>query len=471
MIFNSLTFLCFLAIVHLVYALPMSWQKRKAHLWFSSYLFYAAWNPPFVLLLWISTLVDWFAGKAINSTTSLSRRRLFLGLSLTTNLGLLGYFKYGEFLLDSFTGLIALAGIQYSPPEWQIVLPVGISFYTFQSLSYTLDIYKGRLQPWSRFSDFAFFVTFFPQLVAGPIVRAADFMPQCIEEKRANSTQMGWGFMLLTLGIFEKVILADALLAPVADQVFDSANLAGGGDAWTAIFAFSGQIFFDFSGYSLCAIGVAMTLGFVLPDNFRFPYAALGFSEFWRRWHISLSTWLRDYLYIPLGGNRKGTARTYINLMTTMLLGGLWHGASWRFVVWGGLHGLYLCIERLIRNRFNGPIIADVQLLKLAAGAATFCVISTTWVFFRAESFGDAFFLLSQMISERGLHLLSWQESLRVGVTIVLLFSGHWLMRDSSLEEVAAGLPVILRVALPVAVLVILSLHSGGDRAFIYFQF
>ncbi|MBM9606493.1 MBOAT family O-acyltransferase [Desulfopila inferna] len=471
MIFNSLTFICFFIIVHLVYALPLSWEKRKIHLWLSSYIFYAAWNPPFVLLLWISTLIDWFAGKNIARTSSRHKKRILLLISLATNLGLLGYFKYGTFLLESFVSLSEAVGIHYQPAVSHIVLPVGISFYTFQSLSYSLDIYRGKLKPWPKFTDFAFFVTFFPQLVAGPIVRAADFLPQCRVSRRATSYQMGWGLTLLVLGLFEKVILADTIMAPVADMVFSNSDLSGTADAWLGVFAFSGQVFFDFSGYSLCAIGAALSLGFVLPDNFRFPYAAVGFSDFWRRWHISLSSWLRDYLYIPLGGNRKGELRTYINLMITMLLGGLWHGAAWTFVAWGGLHGLYLSVERYLLKHLGDVEFFRKRIVQGMLGLLTFILVSITYVFFRAQDFPDAFHLLTLMFSTGELQLLSFSQSLQVAVTLGLLLVGQWLLRDSSLEALATAVPPAVRVVLIAGALVTLSLHRGGDRAFIYFQF
>src|SRR5688572_18835656 len=265
------------------------------------------------------------------------------------------FFKYGTFLLDNFVTIVNSMGIDYQPAKPNIILPAGISFYTFTTLCYTIDMYKRESKPVKTLLDFSLFVTFFPHLVAGPIVRPPQLVPQFATPKSANRQQMMQGLFLLTLGLFMKVVMADTFLAGPSDSVFNFGNQLSGLDAWMGVLAFSGQIFFDFAGYSTCAIGVAMCLGFTLPENFRFPYAAIGFSDFWRRWHITLSSWLRDYLYIPLGGNRKGKGRTYINLMLTMLLGGLWHGASWTFVVWGGLHGLYLCAERLLTRNKEVP--------------------------------------------------------------------------------------------------------------------
>lgn len=471
MIFNSLTFLFFFAAVHCVYALPLSWEKRKVHLWLSSYIFYAAWNPPFVVLLWISTLVDWFAGQKIAKAATAQRKKIFLALSLAVNLGMLGYFKYGGFLLETFASFLQAAGLEYQPAAPNIILPVGISFYTFQSLSYTLDIYRGRLEPWPRFTDFAFYVTFFPQLVAGPIVRAADFLPQCLEPKRATPYQMGWGLSLLVIGLFEKVILADTVMAPIADTVFANPEGAGSMDAWSGAFGFTSQVFFDFSGYSLCAIGVAMTFGFVLPDNFRFPFAAIGFSDFWQRWHISLSSWLRDYLYISLGGNRRGDLRTFANLMMTMLLGGLWHGAAWTYVAWGGLQGLYLVVERYLVSILGDIAFFKTKVVRAFLGLLTFVLFCIGLVFFRAREFGDAFTLLWAMFIHHEQQLLSQAETLQVMLPLGVLLVGQALMRDSSLEKVAARIPVPLRILLIIGALLALSLHSGGERAFIYFQF
>ena len=274
--------------------------------------------------------------------------------SLAVNLGLLGFFKYRVFFLENFVALLNSVGVDFHPARPSIILPVGISFYTFQTLSYTLDIYMGKMKPARSFLDYALFVTFFPQLVAGPIVRAAHFLPQCEDARRTTLSQLGWGLSLILFGLFQKSVIADGLMAPVVERVYDSGEVLSFGAGWVGTLAFAMQIFCDFSGYSTCAIGTAMCLGFWLPVNFRSPYAAIGFSDFWRRWHVSLSSWLRDYLYIPLGGNRKGTARTYVNLMITMLLGGLWHGASWNFVIWGGLHGVYLIVERLLKAVLGG---------------------------------------------------------------------------------------------------------------------
>jgi alginate O-acetyltransferase complex protein AlgI len=469
--FNSLTFLAFFAIVLLAHRCPISWTAKKTNLLVASYLFYAAWSPPFVLLLWISTLVDWIAARRIGTARTAGRKRAWVAVSLATNLGLLGYFKYGGFLLDNTAALLAAIGVPYAPPRPDIVLPVGISFYTFQTLSYTLDVYRGRVRPWPRFLDFALFVTFFPQLVAGPIVRAADFLPQCLRAQRASAAQLWWGVSLLIFGLFEKIVLADTLLAHSVDVVYGATDRAGFVDAWIATCAFSGQIFFDFAGYSTCAVGVALCLGFSLPDNFRAPYGAVGFRDFWQRWHISLSTWLRDYLYIPLGGNRASRARNAVNVAITMLLGGLWHGASWRFLAWGGLHAVYLIAERWLRGRFGGVRLFESRPAQLVLALVTYVLVCEAWVFFRAASFADAWRLLAAMHSGVASTLLESADVAAVVIVVVAMLVTHGVGRFRRLEDVVARMPVGVR-ALALALLVFLiAISPEDDRAFIYFQF
>lgn len=477
MIFNSLTFVVFFAIVLALHSLPFPWRVRKTNLLIASYIFYAAWSPPFVVLLWITTLVDFFVAKLIFRTEQQSKRRLLLLVSLAGNLGVLGYFKYGAFLLKSFVALLASFGIHYSPPAPDIILPIGISFYTFVTLSYTIDVYRKEIRPTKSFLDFCLLVTFFPHLVAGPILRAANFLPQCIQPRRATSQELGWGLTLMIFGLFEKVALADSIVAPVADKLFTAANQLGFQQAWIATLAFAAQIFLDFDGYSICAIGAAMCLGFAFPDNFRFPYAAIGFSDFWRRWHISLSTWLRDYLYVSLGGNRKGRVRTYTNLMLTMLIGGLWHGAAWRFVVWGGLHGIYLTVERMLKGVFPESRFFKNKVYLVIMALVTFLLISFTWVFFRANDFHGAFHMTMAMIGAGSAGQpfpyfnVDNGEVRAVLVVMAGLLLTSWMLRDSSLERVASKIPWwAISIVLTVMMLSIV-LVQGDSRAFIYFQF
>lgn len=471
MVFNTLTFVAFFALVLAVNALPLAWKTRKVNLLVASYIFYAAWNPPFILLLWISTVVDWYAAQGLVRAQGQAKRRAWMLLSIIANLGMLLYFKYGTFLMENFTALMASLGVDWQAPKYDIVLPVGISFYTFATMSYTLDIYLRRAEPAKNFLDYALFVTFFPHLVAGPIMRPTELVPQFETPRRATSQQLAFGLGLVTLGLFNKVVLADTFLSNAAERVFDNGKIPGMLDAWMGTLAFSGQIFCDFAGYSTTAIGVALCLGFAMPDNFRFPYAAVGFSDFWRRWHITLSTWLRDYLYIPLGGNRHGPVRMYLALMTTMLLGGLWHGAAWTFVVWGGLHGTYLIGERLLRERFSGWQPGPVALFGL--GLLTYALVNLTWVFFRAKDFGTAWQVLCGMIGLNGdaKPILGTYFIVCVSTVVTLLVATHWYMRQRTLESVVARVPAtIIAIGLGFMAFAIV-ISQGEGSAFIYFQF
>lgn len=474
MVFNSLTFAVFFLVVMSIHYLPLPWKGRKFNLLWASYLFYAAWNPPFVTLLWLSTVVDWYVGKALDRAQGTGKRRLLLAVSLMTNLGLLGFFKYSGFMLDNFVALAGMVGLEYQPALPDIVLPMGISFYTFQTLSYTIDIYRREMRSWDSFLDYALYVTFFPQLVAGPIVRASDFHEQMKQPRLATGREVGWGLTLLVVGLFEKVVVADGLLAPITEKVYDAAGGPSMVDAWCGTLAFAGQIFCDFAGYSTCAIGVAMCLGFAICDNFRFPYAAIGFSDFWRRWHISLSTWLRDYLYITLGGNRRGTGRTYFNLMATMLLGGLWHGASWTFMVWGGLHGLYLVAERLMKPMIDAWPMAKWAVVRFVGAMGTFVLVCITWVFFRASDFPRAFSTIGSMLGRYPKDQRPLLQPADVSVSLVvvgLILVVHWLMRDKTLEEVADRTPSWILSLIIGLMIVAIATAPGEDRAFIYFQF
>lgn len=472
MVFNSLTFFVFFVVVLLLHNLRLPWTIKKFNLLVASYLFYAAWNPPFILLLWASTVVDWLVARQIYRQVTHSRRKAWLIVSLAVNLGFLGFFKYGNFVLENWHTLMTALGFHYRQPELNILLPVGISFYTFHSMSYTLDVYWRRAEPIPKLFDFALFVAFFTQLVAGPILRTSDLVPQFTRPRTATGNQLCWGLALMTLGLFEKVVLADGAFAPVADMVFRLPGRVGPIDAWLGTLAFSGQIFCDFAGYSIIAVGSALCLGFSIPNNFRLPYAATGFSDFWRRWHISLSTWLRDYLYIPLGGNRKGNARTYANLMTTMLLGGLWHGANWTFVVWGGLHGVYLAAERWLRERAVRWRLPTGPGFKLLLALFTYTLVNVAWVFFRAKTLGAALAMLGAMA---GLHasaaVLPTVKILETVIGIAGLLCVHWYMRDRNLEDVVTEAPRLgIAVAWACMAFAIIITQGKGD-AFIYFQF
>jgi alginate O-acetyltransferase complex protein AlgI len=472
MLFNSLTFVVFFAVVVAAYWSIGSWNARKNLLVVASYIFYGAWNPPFAALLFSTTAMDFWLGRRIAKVQGRSRK-VWLTASVCMNLSMLGFFKYGNFLLQNFQWLMARIGIIYQPPHLDILLPVGISFYTFHSLSYTLDIYRGVLKPTKSLRDFVLAVSFFPQLVAGPIVRAGDFLPQLVARPRLRTNQFLWGLALMTMGLFEKVVLADTMLSGSADRIFDYAGPLVALDSWLGVIAFAGQIFFDFAGYSSCAIGAALCLGFHLKDNFRFPYAAIGFSDFWRRWHISLSTFLRDYLYIPLGGNQVRPFRAALNLVMVMFLGGLWHGAAWTFVVWGLLHGSYLVIERMVRICCEEKTWATNPVTTAFAGAATFGAICIAWVFFRAPDFTVASRMLTGMFGGHA-HadmILSTREVLQIAVVILGMLSAHWWLRDSNIETAAMRLPRSVVTAAWAFMAFAIILTQGSSNAFIYFQF
>jgi len=473
MLFNSFTFLAFFLIVFALFHLIRAWRGKKMMLLAASYVFYAAWSPPYVLLLLLSTIADWWLARRIADASEVSQRRFLLTLSLMCNLGLLAYFKYANFLLDNLSSLLLATGIPFQPPAAGIILPLAISFYTFASLSYTIDVYRREIPADTTFIDYALFVGFFPHLIAGPIVRAAYLLPQFERPREPSSDDIAWGMTLFILGLFAKVVLADVLLAPVVNQVFDGPANFGAIDTWSAVFSFSGQIYFDFCGYSLCAIGVAKCFGFSFPDNFHFPYAAAGFSDFWRRWHISLSTWLRDYLYIPLGGNRGGW-QTYRNLMLTMLLGGLWHGASWMFVLWGALHGFYLILERAIKHcrAITPKPVTSVEDSAIGLRLLTFLVVSLTWIPFRARTPAEAESVLGGLLRFSSTHVVAASSILLAMSVMAATIGANIWMRKRSLRELYDSMGPYLRTLALFICLLGLVMLSGGDRsAFIYFQF
>ena len=473
MLFNSLTFVVFFAVVVTAYWSMRSWNARKNLLVVASYLFYGAWNPPFAALLFSTTAMDFWLGARMARAKGSRRRRLWLIASVCMNLSMLGFFKYGNFLLENFQWLLARIGILYQPPHLDILLPVGISFYTFHSLSYTLDIYRGVLQPTKSLRDFVLAVSFFPQLVAGPIVRAGDFLPQLVRPPGLRMGQFFWGLILMTLGLFEKIVLADTLLSGSADRIFGYEGPLVALDSWLGVIAFAGQIFFDFAGYSTCAIGAALCLGFHLKDNFRFPYAAIGFSDFWRRWHISLSTFLRDYLYIPLGGNQVRPVRAAINLVIVMFLGGLWHGAAWTFVVWGLLHGSYLVLERVFRALFENKAWANNRVTRALAGVATYTAVCIAWVFFRSSDFTIAMRMLRGMFGghPHGDAILSTREMLQIGIVTAGMILAHWSLRETNIETAVTRLPPWVVTATWALMACAIILTQGNSNAFIYFQF
>ncbi|MBS0486734.1 MAG: MBOAT family protein [Proteobacteria bacterium] len=466
--FDSFTFVVFFAVVLCVYNAMRDWSARKWFLLIASYVFYAAWNPLFLPLLIGSATLDYWVARRIHVAAGAARKR-WIVLTLVVNLGVLGIFKYHAFLLDNLAAVFALVGVRYVPAPMDIILPIGISFYTFHSLSYCLDIYRGKFAPTRNWRDYALYVAFFPQLVAGPITRFTQMREQIENPRRTTREGMAWGCALLVLGLFEKCVLADTVFAPVADAFFNAVDGASAAAAWSGTLAFCGQIFCDFAGYSTCAIGTALALGFVLPTNFRYPYAAVGFSDFWRRWHISLSTWLRDYLYVSLGGNRRGAWRTYVNLMLTMLIGGLWHGAAWTFVIWGGLHGVYLAVERFVRERLWPQGVVASAPLRFAYGLLTLLLVTLAWIWFRAADAGTAWQATTRLVatSAEGPSTEQWLAI----AAFVVVTAVHWLMRERDLKSESARIPAPLLGVLLGAMLALIVLSPGDNHAFIYFQF
>lgn len=392
MLFNSLDFfLCLPIVLGLYFALP---HAGKRYLLIAASLgFYMYWSVPYVGLLLLSALVDYSVARRMDGEESVPLRRVLLFASLAVNLGLLGFFKYYNFFLDSLEEVGARPGFL---PYAQVLLPLGISFYTFQTMSYTIDVYRGQLRAERSFPKLLLYVSFFPQLVAGPIVRAKDLLPQFDVRQRFDWENLAVGGRRVLDGMIKKVVIADNL-APIVAQAYAAPGEHSGPALLLATYLFALQIFCDFSGYSDIAIGLARMMGFRFMENFNAPYLARSIQDFWRRWHISLSTWLRDYLYISLGGNRGGAWRTYRNLLLTMLLGGLWHGASWNFVIWGALHGTWLLAERAWTARFPRGEQADGFVRATVSTLAVFHGVCVTWVFFRAETFADATAVLSRI--------------------------------------------------------------------------
>ncbi len=475
MIFNSLTFLVFAAIF-----LPVYFSlKGRARLFWSlagSYLFYGWWDWRFLSLIAISTIVDFILGQKMAQEDEEPKRKRLIVLSMILNLGFLGFFKYFNFFTDSFVTMLQGFGLDPSVHTLNIILPVGISFYTFQSMSYTIDIYRRELEPEPDFWRFATFVAFWPQLVAGPIVRASDFLPQFKNDRSWDWDRFSSGMAQVLWGFFKKVAIADSL-APFVDQcwaepmAFTSINL------WIAVVFYSFQIYCDFSGYSDIAIGSARILGFRFPENFRTPYFSQNFSEFWTRWHISLSSWLRDYLYIPLGGNRDGVTKTYRNLMLTMLLGGLWHGANWTFVFWGFLHGMYLVVQRLWGRTFGKimDLLHFPKVLKTGVNIAlVYAFTCLAWVFFRSPNFSIATDVLSNMLSFEGFNFVSVMNKFMV-MKGVLLIAMLLAVEVTDLKIQWGGVvqrsPVFRVASFAVLLWLIAFFGTFGSNAFIYFQF
>ncbi len=437
---------------------------------FSLYFYYKSSGIYFLLLIF-ATAIDFTLARLMYESKDPGRRKLFIILTLVVNLGMLGYFKYTNFILGTF---FSVAGAEFQPLD--IFLPVGVSFFTFQSLSYTLDVYRGQLKPVDSILDYAFFVSFFPQLVAGPIVRAADFLPQIHKPTLVTPEMFGRGVFLIGCGLFKKAVISDYISTNFVDRVFDAPSLYSGIENLFAVYGYALQIYCDFSGYSDMAIGIALILGFRFPLNFDSPYQSKNITEFWRRWHISLSTWLRDYLYISLGGNRKGELRTYVNLMITMLLGGLWHGASWRFIIWGGLHGLALGVHKFYRARVAKVEKTSSPWRDFLRIFLTFHFVCFCWIFFRAADMVT----VGEILNQIWFHLSPGLLLEFIGaykVVFMLMIVGyvlHFMPREAELaaQESVTNMSLGGKAAFMIAVIIlVIQTKSAGIQPFIYFQF
>ncbi|HZQ16045.1 MAG TPA: MBOAT family protein [Gaiellaceae bacterium] len=460
MLFPTVTFAVFFLVV-----LPLSWALQphqrawRAFILVASYVFYGWWDWRFVFLLAASTIVNHVLAVAMHRTEARARRKALLALAVAFDLGLLGYFKYAGFFVTQFDNAFGTSWLVNA------TLPVGVSFYTFMAISYVVDTYRGSLVP-ASFARFAVFQAFFPHLVAGPIVRASELLPQLEAPRDPRRVNVSRAYVLIVIGLFLKVVIANHLATHIVDDVFAAPERHSSLEVLVAIYGYAVQIFADFCGYTNIAIGVALLLGFEFPQNFDAPYTAVSLQDFWRRWHMTLSRWLRDYLYIPLGGNRKGRILTYRNLLLTMLLGGLWHGAAWTFVAWGGIHGLGLAAERALGWRPTSPAA------RWFGRVLTFHVVCFGWVFFRADSFHTAGQVLGRLFTAWG------QGSPLVTTSVVLAIAvgiaGQYVQPGAAVGAVAVfrRLPALAQAAsVAVALALINTLGPEGVAPFIYFRF
>ena len=462
MLFDSPAYLLFLVAVVFLYW-RLSWQKQNVLLLGASYLFYGWWDWRFLLLMIFSSVTDYLIAKQLARMSPGPRRRALLILSLCINFGLLGFFKYCNFFIGSFSAMATRLGVEHVPMVLlEIILPPGISFYTFQEVAYIVDVYKGKLAPAESFLDYGLFISLFPHLIAGPIQQPSHLLPQVQRTREFNDRAFFDGCMLIVSGLFRKVVIADSC-ANLANAAFDGRLGWNIFSVLIGVYAFAWQIYGDFSGYSDIARGSAQLLGFHFMVNFRQPYLAESLQDFWRRWHISLSTWLRDYLYIPLGGSQKGTRRTYLNLMITMLLGGLWHGANWTFVIWGGIHGAWLSVERVL-TRGNHAFRFVTRLAALG-------VVAIGWIFFRARNVTEALHMV------RSMGHFHWQRQYGPEILFLVIVSSLMLAVDFRLEThdeeyvfQRSQLAVPVATALAMSVLMI-AFAASETNAFIYFQF
>ena len=463
-------FIFFAAVVGFLYVIKNN-KQRKLFLLAASYYFYAYWDYRFLSLLIISTLVDYIAGIGLNRYTNERVRKLLLFICVLTNLGILFFFKYFNFFVSSLN--TALSPLNVNLGTLNIILPIGISFYTFQAMSYSIDIYRRKMEPVNNLLDFALYVAFFPQLVAGPIVRASDFLPQLKSKTKISRENFVIGFRIFVIGLLKKVFIADKL-ALFVDPVFANYSVYDTATIWLAILAYSIQIYCDFAGYSDMAIGAARIMGYELNINFNFPYLAKNMQDFWRRWHISLSSWIRDYVYIPLGGNRLGKRRTIINTIVTMFLCGLWHGAAWTFAVWGLFHGIALAVGRIVHSEksdIKNSNKINFQLKSSLERLFTLFAMIVGWVLFRSQTFTQASSIIFKMLAPTG--GVTWIQPFVLFIiagTVLYHLIVYWdikLLDFIRLPEEAWYTPA----ALFSMVWLIIVFHPMEFKPFIYFQF
>lgn len=478
MLFNSLDFAIFLPIVFILYWFVVNKNLKHQNILvaIASYLFYGWWDWRFLSLILFSTLVDYIIGIQLGKTQKPSKRKILLWISILVNIGFLGFFKYFNFFLDNFKSAFSFAGYELNNNSLNIILPVGISFYTFQTLSYTIDIYKNKLEPSKNFIAFAAFVSFFPQLVAGPIERAKSLLPQFYEKRRFDYSEAVNGLRQILWGLFKKIVIADNC-AEYANLIFNNSQDYSGSTLLMGALFFAFQIYGDFSGYSDIAIGTARLFGFRLMQNFAFPYFSRDIAEFWRRWHISLSTWFRDYLYIPLGGSRGGTAMKVRNTFIIFIVSGFWHGANWTFIVWGALNAIYFLPLLLTnRNRTNIEIIAHGGYIpsgrEIINMSLTFALTLIAWIFFRARDMGHAMDYLIGLFSTSLFQIpsvLPIMVILMLGVFLLI----EWLGREDqfAIEKLAFKRSKTTRWSFYLFIGFLIFLFMGKEEEFIYFQF
>ncbi len=487
MLFNSIDFAIFLPVIFVLYWVVVNKNLKLQNflIVIASYFFYGWWDWRFLALILFSTLIDYTVGRLLENENNQIKRKTLLWISIIVNLGFLGFFKYYNFFLDNFIGAFSFFGIQFNTNSLNIILPVGISFYTFQTLSYTIDVYKKKLKPTKDFIAFSAFVSFFPQLVAGPIERATNLLPQFYKKRQFDYDKAIDGMRQILFGLFKKIVIADNA-AIYVNQIFDNHTEYSGSTLLLGAVFFAFQIYGDFSGYSDIAIGTSRLFGFNLMRNFNFPYFSRDIAEFWRKWHISLSTWFRDYVYIPLGGSKGGTSMKIRNTFIIFIVSGFWHGANWTFVIWGFINACYFLPLMLFqRNRKNIGVIAEFRILptlkELLQICTTFLLTVIAWVFFRADNVGAAFSYLKRIFSSSLFHVSS-QDLKHISdgahiiyfILILMLFIvAEWLQRkkEHGLQFAPRSTNIIFRWGLYYVIGFMIFWFGGSQQSFIYFQF